>query len=461
MKGGSGCGADARCDDEPAPMPARVSGLVWAVTVPLLFAEVGEAVVYATDTALLARFGTTELAAVGLADIAREIWVVPVIGLAQAAQIVIARRVGERDERSIGATFARSMLLAFAVGVLLAVTLWTLAGVVGSYLVASPEVGRALEDYLRFAALGLPFHGLNLVYSSLYVGLGRTRVLFGATAVLALTNLVLSAVLIFGALGLPRMGIGGAALGYVGAELAAFTFLTVRTLRSRAIRRLGLFGLRAPQVPRVRSLGRLSAPIALQAFIEALRWFVFLLIIEQLSTDALAWSSLVYACFTLLIIPTDAFSETVYSLVSRAIGAGSAAQIGDVVRRTARSALLVTLPFVVLAVAVPDLVLSPLTDDTRAIEGASGTLRVVALTMLLVIVAEMWLAAVFGTGDTDAALGIEVVTSGVMIATAYTAAVVLELDVRWVWLSLGVSSLFVLPLSYAWVRSGWWKRRAV
>lgn len=444
--------------------PARdsaVARLVWAMSIPVLFAEIGDAVIHAVDTALLARVGTTELAAIALADIARELWVVPAVGLAEAAQIVIARRVGQRERTAVGATFTRTLVLVLLVGVALAATLKLAVGLVSGALVASPEVGDALERFLHVAAYGIPLQALDLTFSSLYVGVGRTRVLIGATAVLALTNLVFSYVLVFGELGLPRLGIAGAGLGYIGAELATLAFLTVHTLRRRDLRPYGLFRLRAASAPAVRSLARLSAPITLQGVVETLRWLAFFLILERVSTQALAWSNLVYACFVLLVIPTDAFGETAYSLVSRVIGGGRADEIGRVVRRTAWPAAMVTLPFVAAMVAFPGTVLSLFTDDRAAIDGAVGTVRVVALAILLVIPADMWLAAVFGTGDTDAAFVIEVVTTAAMLGGAFAAALILELQLPYIWLSLPFAWLIQLPLSYRWVQAGRWQRHEV
>jgi Na+-driven multidrug efflux pump len=81
--------------------------------------------------------------------------------------------------------------------------------------------------------------------------------------------------------------------------------------------------------------------------------------------------------------------------------------------------------------------------------------------MLVVIPAELWLAALFGTGDADAGLGIEILSTGAMLAFTYLAAIVLDLELQYVWLALPVASLVTLPIAYAWVSSGRWRRRAI
>ena len=448
----------AGADDRKGPFASR---LVWAVSLPILFAEIGEALIHATDTALLARVGTTELGAIGLADVMREVWIVPVLGFTEAGQIVMARRFGARADSAIGATFTRTFLLALGAGVALAVALAFAASWVSDQLVSSPQVGEALESFLRIAAIGLPFQALSLAYSALYVSVGRTRVLVGATVVLAGVNLVVSYLLVFGELGLPRLGIEGAAIGYVAAEACTVLFLTIDCLRRAELRRFRPFRLRAPGVARARSLARLSWPVGLEGFVETARWFVFFIVLEQAGEQALAWSNVVYACFALLVIPTDAFSETGYSLVSRALGEGRADRVRSVVRRTMLPAALVTLPFAAALFAFPEPLLTLFTDDPAAVEGSAAAVRVVAGAMLVVIPAEMWLAAVFGTGGTDAALAIEVVSSAVMLAGAYLATVVLDLPLEYAWASVAAASLIALPLAIAWVRSGRWREREV
>jgi Na+-driven multidrug efflux pump len=80
--------------------------------------------------------------------------------------------------------------------------------------------------------------------------------------------------------------------------------------------------------------------------------------------------------------------------------------------------------------------------------------------MLLVVPGEMWFTAVLGTGDTPAALGIEVALTLVMLAASYVLAFPLSGSVALIWCSLGLGWLVTLVASWAWMKSGAWKRQA-
>ncbi len=146
---------------------------------------------------------------------------------------------------------------------------------------------------------------------------------------LVMTNFVLSYVLIFGKLGLPPMGMEGAALGELGAEVATFVFLTAFTLRRLDLGRYGLFRLESWDGKLAWLTLRISSPVSLQELLEVLRWFLFFLIVERVSTEALAWSNIVYACYAVLLIPAMAFSETTISMVNNFIGRGRGAASDD------------------------------------------------------------------------------------------------------------------------------------
>jgi len=385
-----------------------------------------------------------------------------VVGIAEAMQILVARRVGQGRESAVGSSFGRALLMVSLASLALAVALRLGSGPVAERLISSPEVARSVEDFFRYGAWGIVFLALNLAYSSLWVGLGRPGILVGATLVLVGANLVLGIVLIFGALGLPALGIEGAGIAFLGAELATFAFLAIETARRLEPGTIGLRRGGAEDDTSTRAMARLGAPIGLQALVEALRWIAFFLVIERLGEDALAWSSLVYACYALFLIPSQAFAETVYTMISASLGRSEGGGgIALVLRAVAWRVFAITLPLLAVAVIAPDVVLSLFTDDLELVSGARETLRAMALGMLAVVAAEIALAAVFGTGDTDAGFVIEVIMSGTLVGSAALAALVIGLELPYVWLSLPFAASVGLVSCAVWLRTGRWRRVAL
>ncbi len=446
---------------EPDVSARGLARMAWALAIPILFVEIGETIIDVTDVVFVARVGTTELAALALGNVALDLAAVPVIGLAEAMQVVIARRFGQRRERAIGTTFVRSLALVFVLSVLVAALLLLLAGPIAGLVAGSGPVATELERFLKIGAVGLVPFSLNLVYASLYVGLAAARVLVGATLALTFTNVVVGYALVFGALGFPALGLRGAALAFVAAEVVALLYLAAHTVRRLDRGRFGLAGRVEPDARAMRSLVRVGGPMAGQVAIESLRWLVFFLILARVSETALASSNIVYACYALFLVPATAFGEAAYSLVSNAIGGGRPDRIRWLTRRLVVAALLVTIPFVQLTLAFPDAVTALFTPDEAVVGETLTTLAIVGAAIVVIVPADLWLAALFGTGDSDAAAVIEAVATSAMLAFAAVAALVLGLDLEYVWLGLPLASLVTLAAAYGWMRSGRWRRRVI
>jgi Na+-driven multidrug efflux pump len=208
----------------------------------------------------------------------------------------------------------------------------------------------------------------------------------------------------------------------------------------------------------VRLLAAISWPVALEAMLECLRWLAFFIILEQVSEEALALSSIVFAAFALLLIPSEAFSEVTNSRVSSLIGAGDSSKIGSLTRRLIGLSLAVTLPFAVLVLLFPGPILSIFLSDPEMIDASMSGLRVLAVAVLIVIPGDIWLAVVVGTGDTLAAFVIELLMTVAMLGFAFLAALVMEWPLELIWMAIPISWLVVLACSFLHVKTGAWQR---
>src|SRR5687768_6597437 len=119
-----------------------------AVSLPLMFVEVSETVVHLIDTLFLARVGQVFLGAIAIADVVLELTIVVAIGLVEAVQIVVARRVGEERLDQVGEVFDQGLLMVGGASLVLTTALFFVAPWVASALAGSAEVATAVTAYL-------------------------------------------------------------------------------------------------------------------------------------------------------------------------------------------------------------------------------------------------------------------------------------------------------------------------
>ncbi len=290
----------------------NLSSIVWKVSLPLIFVEATETIDHLIDSIFLARVGITELGAIAVADTVFLLFLVFPLGLVDGIQILTARRVGQRRPEAVGAVFNQGLALVLLVCVVSAAALKLVSPVVGGWLVESKAVGDAVNGYLQIEAYGLGLSGVTFALGALLTSLGRTRALIPATIIMIITDVVMNYLFIFGTFGCPALGMRGAAVG----SLVAEWFFKFRRIGHGTARLLGL----------------VSMPIAVQGIVMNLRWFVFFLILERVSAEALAIANVVYTCYVVLWIPTEGFAETTCSMVSRFVGRNRSHRIGGVLK---------------------------------------------------------------------------------------------------------------------------------
>ncbi len=435
-----------------------LSSIMWKVSLPLIFVEATETFDHLIDTIFLARVGITELGAIAVADTVFLLFLVFPLGLVDGIQILTARRVGQRRPEAVGAVFNQGLALVLLVCVVSAAALKLASPVVGEWIVESEAVGDAVNGYLQIEAYGLGLSGVTFALGALLTSLGRTWILIPATIIMIITDVVLNYLFIFGTFGCPALGIRGAAVGSLGAEFAAASFLTVYVWRRLDAGRYGFFKFHRIWRGTARLLGHISMPIAVQGIVMNLRWVVFFLILERVSAEALAIANVVYTCYVVLWIPTEGFAETTCSMVSRFVGRNRSHRIGGVLKHAIGGALVATVPFIVAALAVPEWFISVFSPGEDILAQTIASLRVVAMAMLIAIPGQMWFVAVLGAGDTSASLGIELALTMTMIGGAYFGAIHMAWPTPLVWLSLPIAWLVGLTISYGWMKSGMWKR---
>ena len=117
-------------------------------------------------------------------------------------------------------------------------------------LITSDAIFTATYEFFVWRIWGFLFAFVNVMFRGLYIGITRTKVLTMNAIVMALVNVFLDYVLVFGDLGFPDMGVRGAALASVIAEASSLVFYLVYTYWKVDLKKYGLnhFGRFNPEM---------------------------------------------------------------------------------------------------------------------------------------------------------------------------------------------------------------------
>ena len=174
------------------------------------------------DNIMVGQLGTPEMSGVAIVNQLIFVFYLFMFGGISGVGIFTAQYFGSKDDEGIRHTFRFKILLGFliALGIFL-VLFFEGEKLIGLYLKSSSDPGQLKAtlgygmEYLSIILFMLPAVYIGMVYSSTLRECGETVVPMISGVIAVLTNLVLDYVLIFGKLGLPALGVSGAAVATV------------------------------------------------------------------------------------------------------------------------------------------------------------------------------------------------------------------------------------------------------
>ena len=381
---------------------------IWRVTYPIFLGLLAQNVINVTDTAFLGRVGEVALGAAALGGLLYICVYTIAFGFSVGSQILIARRNGEGNYRAVGPIMWQGTAFSFGMAVCLLILMYFSAAPLIRLLITSGSIYGATYEFFTWRIWGFLFAFVNVMFRGLYIGITRTKVLTMNAVVMALVNVVLDYALVFGELGLPEMGVRGAALASVIAEASSLIFFLLYTYYKVDLKKYGLNRFGQFDLSMVLRILRISCFTMVQYFLAMAIWFVFFMALERLGQRQLAVANIVRSVYVVLLIPVQALSTTANTLVSNLIGAGGSSGVVTLLHKISRMSFLIMVVCVGLCVAFPGSILSVYTNEEALLVESVSALYVVCGAMLIASLANVYFNGISGTGNTQAALVLEV-----------------------------------------------------
>ena len=431
---------------------------IWRIAYPIMLGNLAQTIITFTDTAFLGHLGTNELSASMMAGLYYFVFTTLAMGFAVGIQIFIARRFGEGNYNKIGVVFQHGALFVLGLGIFLFSILFFFSHKLLHVIIESENIYAAASEYLRFRQFGIFFVVFNFLFRSFYVGISSTKVITFSTLIMAVVNIFFDWALIFGHAGLPEMGIGGAALASLMAEITAFCFFWIYTYIKIPHEEYGMFRWHPWQPALMGDILKVAFPSMIQRLFSFGAWFIFFVMIEKMGETAIGVSSVVRSTYMSRIIPGIAFASTANTLTSRIIGEGKSNEVMATIWKVVKNSFLCSAILVAVVAVIPHLVLHIYTDDTALAQAAIPSVYVICVATLLGAFSMTFFEAVSGTGNTTAAMALEF---GILIAyIVYVFLMTKTSTIAGVWTAEWLYNIAIglISLVYIW-KADWGRKR--
>lgn len=434
---------------------------IWSVSYPIVLGLLAQNIINVTDTAFLGHVSEVALGAAAMGGLFYVCIYTVAFGFSVGSQIVIARRNGEQQYHDVGPVMIQGSMFVFALAILMFGFTRAFGGDIMRVMVSSDTIYDATMEFLNWRIFGLFFSFASVMFRAFYIGITRTKVLTINAIVMALVNVALDYIMIFGKFGCPAMGIKGAAIASVIAEASSILFFLVYTYITVDLKKYGLNKLRSFDFSLLLRILSISCFTMLQYFLSMSTFFAFFMVVERLGQRELAIANIVRSIYILLFIPVNALATTANSLVSNAIGAGGIGHVISLIKRIARMDLLIMVALAGSVALFSDQIVSLYTADSSLIAACTPSVYVICVAMLIASVSNVVFNSISGTGNTRAALFLEVgtlifyVVYLIVVGSIFKAPVEVCFTTELIYYSL------LLIASYIYLKKANWKNKVI
>lgn len=427
---------------------------ILAIALPLMFGTFVQSVVMLTDTAFVSSLGTTAFNAVNNAGLIYVSLFMFSKGLADGAQILIARKYGEGENLQIGSLIFHTQILQIALSGILFLVFFFLSSVFIEWIVKSQATGEQMVLFLKYRSWGIFFAGMHASLTAFLIGIGRTNMVLVSTLVMAFSNIFLDYAMIFGHAGFPALGMIGAPIASSIAEFLAFVVLLVYILTLKEFTEFRIRIFQKLYFQELRTLLKLGIPLMFQGFIALAGWLLFFTLIErEMSGYDLEVSGVVRAVYFIVFIPIFGFGATTRTYVSNLIGQNKPELIPLIQRKIILLSMAFILFFCHGPVLYPQLIIPYINPNPAIFQSSADVLKLVCGSFLMFSVITVWFNSVAALGKSNVSFIIEGTSIVVYLICCYLFIVTFDFSVIGVWTVEYIYFGVIGVMSYLYLRS--------
>lgn len=442
------------------PTRAEVIKIAWPVLVELLLGSLFGMI----DMMMLGRISDNALAAASVAAVG--ITNQPLfigLSLVQALNVggtaMIARYYGAKQNEKIETVLKHVILLSM---LMLAIPLSILGLIytdsIMTFMGAQADALQAGRNYFKIVMIGFIFQSLNMSISAALRGIGETKTPMRINLKCNFLNVIGNAILIYGLLGFPKLGITGAGISTALSNVIASALMFAYIKKGKSKIKFNITKSFRFDKNIMYNLVKIGAPASLEQLVLRTGILLFAKIVAALGTVTFASHQIALNILSLSFQPGQAFGIAASSLIGRSLGADNHKKAEEYAKETRRIGSMISSFMAVILFFFGPQIVGLYSKDPAIIKNSSTVLKIIALVQPFQSSQLILAGALRGAGDTFWPL---VATFfGVLLIRVVIAHILVNIfgyGLVGAWIAVFIDQFIRWVFVYARYRTGKWK----
>ena len=297
-----------------------VGRLLVSMSVPMMASMLVMALYNIVDSMFVARISENALTALSMAFPVQNLMIAFSVGLGVGLNAVLSRALGAKDESSVARGAANGLFI-----LILCALAFMLLGAtcIRPFYEAQTDIAEIIENgvtYTSIVTMGSFGLFMQILFERLLQSTGRTTLTMTSQIIGAVTNIILDPILIFGLLGMPEMGVAGAALATVIGQWIGAAAGFVMCLKKNPEIPLTMKGFR-PHGPTIRRILIIGVPSVIMQSIGSVMTFLMNQILIAFSATAVAVFGVYFKLQSFVFMPVFGLNNGTVPIVAYNYGA--------------------------------------------------------------------------------------------------------------------------------------------
>ena len=382
--------------------------LIITMSLPIMLSMLVQALYNVVDSIFVARISENALTAVSMAFPIQNLMIAVASGTAVGVNALLSRALGAKKFERVNKIAESAVMLAF-----LSYLVFLLVGIFGAhaFFAAQTDIEEIVESGTIYVSIccclsiGCFF---QIMFERMLQATGRTVYTMITQGTGAIINIILDPILIFGLLGMPRMGVAGAALATVIGQMVAGIMAMTLNHRKNVEVHIQLKGFR-PEGRLIGEIYKIGVPSIIMMAIGSIMNFGMNQILLAFSSTATAVFGVYFKLQSFIFMPVFGLNNGIIPIIAYNYGAQNRKRVTGAVKHG--------LAYAVGIMTIGFLLFQCIPEELLLLFDASETMLSIGVPALRIISIHFFMAA-FGIacGSIFQALGFAVYSMIISIA---------------------------------------------